>query len=251
MIKRRGFLLGLAAAASVSPRALANTPPYRARLIAGEPDGAVWTAGIDIELDEHWKTYWRVPGEGGIPPSFDWTGSAQVKSVDVLWPAPQRFNDTNGETIGYASRVVFPLRIAAESAQAMPMLRLAMFFGVCKEICIPARYASSLAFGQAAPRDLSLLQTYLSRVPERRPFIQTARIAEGALILSPTSDAPASPDLFVESDTLAYFRAPERNGDSYALRIDGLKDPLSLSGKTLRVTLVAREHRLEQDVTVE
>lgn len=249
MIKRRGFLLGFAAAAS-SP-GLAGAPPYRVRLVAGEPDGAVWSAGVAIELDEHWKTYWRVPGEGGIPPSFDWTGSAHVKSIDVLWPAPRRYNDTNGETIGYASRVVFPLRVIADSAQATPELRLAMFFGVCKEICIPARYTGSLAFGQTAPQDLSLLQTYLSRVPERRPFIATARLAEGALILSLAGDAPASPDLFVESDTLAYFRAPEKGNAGYRLPIDGLEDPLSLRGQRLRVTLVAGEHRLEQDVTVE
>jgi DsbC/DsbD-like thiol-disulfide interchange protein len=249
MIKRRGFLLGLAAAAS--SHALATAPPYRVRLIAGEADGATWSAGVDIELDEHWKTYWRVPGEGGIPPSFDWSGSAHVKSVDVLWPAPRRYNDTNGETIGYASRAVFPLRIAATSAQAMPELRLAMFFGVCKEICIPARYTGSLAFGQAAPADLSLLQTYLARVPERRPFIETARITDRVLVLSLTGDAPASPDLFVESDTLAYFRAPQASDGGYALPVDGLKDLFSLRGKTLRVTLVAGEHRLEQDVTVE
>jgi DsbC/DsbD-like thiol-disulfide interchange protein len=249
MIKRRGFLFGLAAAASA--HAVAAPPPYRVRLIAGEPNSATWTAGVDIELDEHWKTYWRVPGEGGIPPSFDWTGSTHVKSIDVLWPAPQRFNDASGETIGYARRVVFPLRIAAESAQAIPELRLAMFFGVCKEICIPARYTGSLALGQAAPADLSLLQTYLSRVPERRPFIQTASIVEGALKLSLMDNVPASPELFVESDTLAYFRAPRANGHGYALPIDGLKDTNLLRGKTLRVTLVAGEHRLEQDVTVE
>ena len=65
-----------------------------------------------------WKTYWRMPGDAGIPPQFDWSGSQNVKSVEVLWPAPQRFIDSGGETVGYKDRVVFPLRIVPDRCRA-------------------------------------------------------------------------------------------------------------------------------------
>jgi DsbC/DsbD-like thiol-disulfide interchange protein len=248
MIDRRALLVAMAGLGV--PRAVAASLPYRARLIGGETNADAWTAGIDVVLEEGWKTYWRVPGEAGIPPSFDWTGSKNAKSIEVLWPVPHRFNDVAGEAIGYKGRVVFPVRVMAESGAA-PQLQLSMFFGVCKEICIPARYSGTLTPGQALPEDLSLIQTYLARVPERRSFVASARISDGALRLAFAGEAPADPDLFVESDTLAYFRAPRASGDGYALPIDGLKDPLALRGKTLRVTLVAGDRRLEQSVTVE
>jgi DsbC/DsbD-like thiol-disulfide interchange protein len=249
MIDRRTFLLSLPLLGLGGVNAAAR--PYRARLIAGEWDGVIWTAGIDIVLDEGWKTYWRMPGEAGIPPSFDWQGSQRVKAIEVLWPAPRRFDGASGETVGFEERVVFPVRVTAESAEAMPELALSMFLGVCKEVCIPAKFSATLAFGQAVPADLDLIQTYLARVPEKRAFVKTARIADGQLLLDLLGDAPADPDLFVESETLAYFRAPRKDGDAYALPIDGLKDPLSLRGKALRITLVSDQHRLEQDIAVE
>src|SRR5208282_2413725 len=65
-----------------------------ARLIAGsasKTSGATWLrAGVEIQLDPGWKTYWRAPGDSGVPPTLDFSGSENVKSVTVLWPAPQR-----------------------------------------------------------------------------------------------------------------------------------------------------------------
>ena len=59
-------------------------------------------AGIEIRLDPGWKTYWRYPGDSGVPPTLDFAGSENVKSVTALWPAPQRFADgAGGHSIGY------------------------------------------------------------------------------------------------------------------------------------------------------
>ncbi|MBO0715897.1 MAG: cytochrome C biogenesis protein, partial [Rhizobiales bacterium] len=66
-----------------------------ARLIAGATSknhGATFVrAGIEIRLDPGWHTYWRDPGDSGAPPTFDFSSSENVKSVNVLWPAPERF----------------------------------------------------------------------------------------------------------------------------------------------------------------
>src|SRR5262249_31521832 len=81
-------------AADVSPW---DTGKYwAARLIAGNVDGSNLRAGLEIKLDPGWKTYWRYPGDSGVPPVFDFASSENVKSVTVLWPAPQRFPDGSG-----------------------------------------------------------------------------------------------------------------------------------------------------------
>src|SRR5437868_6114539 len=69
------------------------------RLIAGtavsEPGARILRGGIELKLGPGWKTYWRYPGEAGMPPSFDFTGSENVKAITMLWPAPQRFSDAH------------------------------------------------------------------------------------------------------------------------------------------------------------
>ncbi len=64
------------------------------RLVAGSAGGADRTslrAGIELRLATGWKTYWRYPGDSGVPPRFDFSKSTNVKSVTVRWPAPHRF----------------------------------------------------------------------------------------------------------------------------------------------------------------
>src|SRR6476646_10335548 len=82
-----------------------------ARLIAArvhnESGGRVFRAGVEIKLKDGWKTYWRYPGDSGVPPVFDFSTSQNVKSVSVLYPAPSRFPDgAGGSSIGYKGDVI-------------------------------------------------------------------------------------------------------------------------------------------------
>src|SRR4051794_38288710 len=61
------------------------------RLLAGKRDGDNFTGGIEIRLAPNWKTYWRYPGDSGVPARFDFTKSDNVENVTVLWPAPEAF----------------------------------------------------------------------------------------------------------------------------------------------------------------
>ena len=61
------------------------------RLLAGSRNGAVLLGGIEFELQDGWKTYWRTPGDSGVPPRFDFSKSDNVDAVTVLWPAPLKF----------------------------------------------------------------------------------------------------------------------------------------------------------------
>src|SRR4051794_21024645 len=132
------------------------------RLIAGTPrrDGAETTqrAGIEIRLSPGWKTYWRYPGDAGVPPRFDFSGSRNVKSVSVRYPAPQSLSDESGTSIGYKNHVTFPLVIVPQDVAQPVTLALKIDYAVCEKICIPAEGKGELALGarpQAEDRALA------------------------------------------------------------------------------------------------
>lgn len=236
---------------------------YAVRLISGETQYNIWRAGLDITLDQGWKTYWRMPGDSGVPPQFDWSGSTNVKSVDVLWPVPKRYTDASGETVGYMDRVIFPLDIAAEDPTQPIALALDAFFGVCEVVCIPAKFDAALEQGGASPADASVIAAFAARVPEKvgagshfRAVRATVAREDDKPMLAVSlagSGFDGELDIFVEGSDFAYFRAPRRTIDSTVvhLPIDGLKDPTTLQGKPLRLTMVVGDIRLEQDVVVD
>src|SRR5262245_20935285 len=123
-------VLGIAVA---WPALAADASPWDAgarsavRLIAGvsTSDGGkkVLRGGIEIRLDPGWKTYWRYPGDSGVPPRFVFTRSENIQSVTVKWPAPNRFTDDSGQSIGYHDRVIFPLAIVPKDASRPVRLR--------------------------------------------------------------------------------------------------------------------------------
>ena len=63
------------------------------RLIAGSSAAPTASAGIEIRLKPGWHTYWRYPGDAGVPPRFDFAGSRNLESATVLWPAPRRIHE--------------------------------------------------------------------------------------------------------------------------------------------------------------
>ncbi len=102
-----GFRASDAAAEIASPWVDGHSS--RVRLVGGAS-----LVGIEIELPEGWKTYWRTPGEaGGVPPAFDWSGSKNLASAQVLYPAPKRFSDSSGDTVGYKGTIVLPVLLKA------------------------------------------------------------------------------------------------------------------------------------------
>src|SRR5690242_12078837 len=86
------------------------------RLLAGSRSGAVLLGGIAFQLQPGWKTYWRTPGDSGVPPRFDFSKSDNIDAVTILWPAPTKFPDgAGGQSLGYQKQVVLPLRIVVKN----------------------------------------------------------------------------------------------------------------------------------------
>src|SRR5581483_1487429 len=137
------------------------------RLLAGSRSGGVLLGGIAIQLEPGWKTYWRNPGDSGVPPRFDFSKSENVEAVTVLWPAPQKFDDgAGGVSLGYHDQLVLPLRIVAKSVDKTVTLRAAVDYAVCEKICIPVQANAELVFNSVASTEDGALFAALDTVPK-------------------------------------------------------------------------------------
>src|ERR1700749_835314 len=121
------------------------------RLLAGSRSGAVLLGGIAFQLQPGWKTYWRTPGDSGVPPRFDFSKSENVEAVTGLWPAPTKFDDgAGGHSLRYHNQIVLPLRTGAESADKPVILHADINYAVCEKLCIPVEANAELAFNSVA-----------------------------------------------------------------------------------------------------
>jgi DsbC/DsbD-like thiol-disulfide interchange protein len=138
------------------------------RLIAGSSGaGTAIRAGIEIRLKSGWHTYWRYPGDAGVPPRIDFAGSRNVKSVDVLWPAPQRIPEEGLVAIGYMSDLILPLAVVPQDRAKPVTLRLKLDYAVCEKLCVPAEGKAELVLaGGASPQDAALAAAE-ARVPKK------------------------------------------------------------------------------------
>ena len=109
-------------------------------------------AALSLSLSPGWKTYWRSPGEAGIPPLFDWSGSDNIASVRLHWPSPSVFHTNGMQTVGYHDQLVLPVEITPIDPARPVTVRLAVDLGVCNDICMPASlsFAGELA-AEGAP----------------------------------------------------------------------------------------------------
>src|SRR3954449_4553840 len=169
--------LGVAAILSVAcmatlARAEDSSPWQRdahsaVRLLAGSRSGGVLLGGIAIQLQPGWHTYWRTPGDSGVPPRFDFAKSENIEAVTILWPAPTKFADgAGGTSLGYQKQVVLPLRIVAKNTDKPVTLRADINYAVCEKLCIPVEASTELAFTSVASTEDSALSAALDTVPK-------------------------------------------------------------------------------------
>lgn len=150
------LLTALAVSAASLPAAAQSVleTPATGEILQGwvQPDGTRMAA-IRITLAPGWKTYWRSPGDAGIPPRIDWSGSRNLQGVGLEWPAPKIYPQNGMNTIGYKDQLVLPMKVAARSAGEPVTLRAHVDIGVCKDICVPfsLQLASTLDTADTSP----------------------------------------------------------------------------------------------------
>jgi hypothetical protein len=120
-------------------------------------------AGVKIRLEKGYKTYYRTPGESGLPPLFDFKASQNLRDVTVLWPTPQPFGQGVGAFWGYQDEVILPLKITPEDEKLPVILSLTLEYGVCKEVCVPQKTTQTL---KVTPQINNELTQTLASLPQ-------------------------------------------------------------------------------------
>jgi DsbC/DsbD-like thiol-disulfide interchange protein len=163
------------------------------RLIAAtnEADATPVRAGIEIKLQAGWKTYWRYPGDSGVPPRFDFAGSENLARAVVQYPAPHLFTDETGNSLGYKTNVIFPVQATPKDPSKPVKLRLKLDYAVCEKLCIPAEGRAELS---VEPRD-SEFDAGIAAAEARVPKAITA--AEAGLTARRVNSGP-KPLVFVD-----------------------------------------------------
>ncbi len=156
------------------------------RLIAGANTGggAQLRAGIEIKLQPGWKTYWRYPGDSGVPPRFDFSGSENLARAKVLYPAPHLFTDETGNSLGYKDDVIFPLQVSAKEPAKPVRLRVKLDYAVCEKLCIPAEGRAELTLGSGDSSNDAALAAAERRVPRQ------VTAADAGLTIRRVNNAP-------------------------------------------------------------
>jgi DsbC/DsbD-like thiol-disulfide interchange protein len=235
------------------------------RLVAGSSLGAhgMLRAGVEIRLATGWKTYWRYPGDSGVPPAFDFSKSENVKSISILWPAPERFTDEGGSSIGYKGGVMFPAHVIAKDPNRPATLRLTVDYAVCEKLCVPARGEATLELSsKPSPHDSRLAAAELeapkeARIGETSSFgIAAVRLEPGQphprVVVEIAAPATTSLDLFVEGPAPDWaLPLPEPIAGApagrrwFAFDLDGAPPGVDAIGARLRFTLVSAGHAVE------
>lgn len=243
--------------------ALARVLPVPAHP-AGKPR---MVAGVEVAIGDGWKTYWRNPGDaGGVPPSFDWTGSSNLARATVLYPAPHRMIDKTGTTIGYKSDVVFPVLVEAANPAEPVVLKLVFAFGICREICVPGESDHAVAIPADADGVPEQIASALAAVPSRTPpagapLLRKADVTlDGAaprvLLHAEFPGGRTGADAFVIGPDGEYVPVPVKKSEgaentvTFEIDLTMGADVAALAGKPISVTLVSDHGHSEAEVVL-
>jgi DsbC/DsbD-like thiol-disulfide interchange protein len=184
-------------------------PSSAARLVSGgglQADGA-YRPGIEIKLVGDALTYWRTPGESGVPPVATFAGSQNLSSADLRFPAPQRLQEGGSEVYGYREHVFFPLRVVPQDPTKPVRLALELHYAACDKICVPAEARAQVTLAPNEPP--TAFATALSEADAKVPRL----------------DGPGAPRLDVtRRDPLTWVIAVDSaasDGDLFAEAADG------------------------------
>lgn len=167
--------------------------------------------GLEIRLKPGWKTYWRISGESGMPPRFDWSASVNLAGAAVTWPGPTRFTIAGMQSYGYGDHVILPVRVALAEPGKPLSLRLHLRYANCREVCVPeeAKLSLDLPAGIASPgAHARTIAAYAARAPQ--PGAKFGWTVESATVVESGDGAARRAKLVVEvASTGIPFAAPE------------------------------------------
>jgi len=262
-----GFPTVLLAACFASAAVAQDASPWQrdghsaVRLLAGSRSGSVLLGGIALQLQPGWKTYWRSPGDSGVPPRFDFGKSDNVEAVTVLWPAPTKFDDgAGGHSLGYHGEIVLPLRIVTKNADKPVTLRADIAYAVCERICIPVDAKTELPFTSVASSEDSALFAALDTVPkpanigDPNPLTirDVKRDGKSTVVVDVATPDARDVELYVEGPTPdwalpipALAEQSPAGVRRFRFELEGLPSGAKPEGAALKLTLVGADKAYE------
>jgi DsbC/DsbD-like thiol-disulfide interchange protein len=273
------FACDLALLATVcSPAAAADASAWdgdaraSVRLITAGPSkpapGGPLRAGIEIRLAAGWKTYWRYPGDSGMPPRFHFDRSDNVADVAVSFPAPHGLTDEGGTSIGYKDGVILPLRVVPRDATKPVLLRLDLDYAICLNVCVPMGAKAELPLPGDGGQDAALAASE-ARVPKAlalgagdtlsiRAIRREDRGTRPRILVDVAAPPGVKLELFAEGPTPDWaLPIPSPVSDApaglrrFAFDLDGVPPGASPKGATLRLTAVSGEAAIEVTTTLD
>ena len=245
-----------------------NGHKSRVRIISGDTDFSAKSssyAGVHLQMAKGWKTYWRSPGDAGVPPTFDWSGSTNLKNIRIKWPAPTKYKDEYSTSIGYKHEVILPVEITAKDKNKPVDIKLRFAYGICADICVPVEKKLNLTIPTHQSGYKSLLSGYRKMVP--MPVKTTGKIVNGfsikkiainlkgkkpSIIIDARIPADTKKaELYVEASNGFYLPMPSgektSTGNDHRFLIDLTKSdpPKGLVGQTLALTLIGNKTGIE------
>lgn len=255
MFRRLALLLAiLAAPLHAAETEVQARESAQARLITAEnaiaPDTTSVNAGLRIEMAEGWKTYWRTPGEVGLPPQIDWDGSDNLASAEILYPAPERFTAFEIENFGYGGEVTFPLDLRLADPGRPATLRAEVRILVCAHICIPEDFVFTLELPATAggadlidTENAARIAAAVAEVPgdaEEAGVALATHLDAERLVIEATASRPfVRPQVFPELGEASFGKPDIRLGEN-GTRL----------WASLPVLYLPEDHRPAPDVTL-
>ena len=226
--------------------------------------------GLEIALDANWHTYWRSPGEAGLPPRLDWqnslTETGNLQSAALLYPAPRRYTAYGMETIGYREHVLLPITAQLRVAGQPLVIDATLNLLICSDICVPRSYPLKLTVpaGEATPSaEAALIDAARATVPDsaQKAGITVAAATRNTDTIAITlygQQEFTAPDAFIENDQSVFFAKPHISTESdkpTATVTFKLSDPLpqgvTLATLPFTLTFIDNDRAFEQAFTPE
>ena len=259
LIATLGFVVPVAAAETPWQHV---APDVSIRLISSGVVSASGTTMMALEIDmpQATKTYWRVPGETGLPLDIDLSASTGVGAYHTHWPYPVREHKGGYLDFVYYGRTVLPFEV--DVVDASGSIRLAATLGVCSDVCIPAQASFSLPLVDVAPdRPSSLrIKQALAQVPidwdDGAEPVGGATVQPelGALAVEVDTEAIDVESLIAATeDGQPIFGVPQKSPQPglVLLPILGKSDNSALDGQAVELTFLTEKGAYVVDRTIE
>ena len=178
---------------------------------------------LQIELGDGWHSYWRAPGDAGIPLSLTPAENSGIAAIAMEWPTPIRYEDFGLMNFVYHEKVSFPLQITlAEDFETNESYSgdITVFYMVCKTVCVPQEFTLNLPkISSIDMQNLSANQAQMRFAERRLPYdgdvsdlgINIAVLSKDALVVAARASGGFDDvDLFVDAgDSVLLTAKPE------------------------------------------